>query len=89
LFSSHGANIAVWEYIINGLVVLAGIVGAVATIYGVIEVGVTLKRPCFLTNMLLDDGSKNSSSGFHAVKHCWQNANETMMHVVSGHLNHG
>uniref|UniRef100_A0A915K8P0 Amino acid transporter transmembrane domain-containing protein n=1 Tax=Romanomermis culicivorax TaxID=13658 RepID=A0A915K8P0_ROMCU len=66
--TSHGGRIFFWECVINFCVVLVGIVGAVASIYGFIDKeNVSMRKPCFLTNMYL---AGVGTSGENATHFC-------------------
>jgi len=67
----YGPHIPTWEYILNGFVVLLGIIGAVVTIRNVLVSGTSLKSPCFLSQMHVEHKFVASDSGHSNLTHCW------------------
>uniref|UniRef100_A0A915JE86 Amino acid transporter transmembrane domain-containing protein n=1 Tax=Romanomermis culicivorax TaxID=13658 RepID=A0A915JE86_ROMCU len=58
-------DVHVSEYILNAAVVICGVVGAVAAVYGVFSKGAKLETPCYLSGMkLLRHYSENATSCF-------------------------
>jgi len=67
--SSYGSKIPWWEWLVNGLIVIIGIAGGVATIYATIDSLSSIGSPCYTSSMSLSvEGIPTN------ITHCQVNA---------------